>query len=125
MTRPRKMYWGAAIVLAALVPIVLGWGGVYRWLGAHPWWDLKTALIGAPIGIALALVLRLVPRAARLAVALLVIGIAYYLAYSGKVLFAESFAEDVSAGKKWYFGWIGISAGLSALALTLLAPPRQ
>ena len=117
--------WAIAIAAALVIPVLLAWLGLFRWLGAHPLWDLKTALIGAPIGVIAIAILFMTPKALRIGVALVVIGLAYYLASSGKADFAASFGDDASAGRYWYFGWIGMGAGIAALIMSVLMPSRR
>ena len=125
MTRLSSIRWGIAVLAALILPLLLAWLGLFRWLGAHPWWDIKTALIGAPIGTLIAALLFSTPRVLRVGIAVLVIVLAYYFASTGKAVFAESFGDDAIAGKHWYFGWIGIGAGLAALILSVLSPARR
>ena len=91
-------------------------------LGAHPWWSGKVVLIGAPIGLVLAIVLGyvLAPRwrAALFAVATLA---AFWVATTGKAGFAASFAEDTFAGQMWFFGWIATAASLAGFLYAVAA----
>lgn len=114
-----------AVLVALLVPLALAYFGIFRLLGAHPWWDVQTALIGAPIGCLIGLGLaRLGPVMGRgLGLALLTMAIAS--ASYGKMQFAASYAEDALAGKLWYFGWIGIAAGLGASLVAILTARRR
>jgi len=113
-----------AVVVALVVPAGLAWLGLTEALGAHPFWSFKVALIGAPVGCVLGLVLP-VGRKLRLGAALVVLIVAAAAAYWGKIGFVTSYAEDALAGKFWYFGWIGIAAGLALLLFALLAPARR
>ena len=108
--------WAVAALAGVILPAVLAWGGLFRWLGAHPWWDIKTALIGAAIGVVLFVVLEWLRPGLSFWVGLLVLVVAILVSSIGKSRFAASFAEDAFAGKLWYFGWIGIAAGLAMLA---------
>ena len=114
--------WMLAIVVALGLPVLLAWYDVPRQLGAHPWWTMRTAIIGAPIGLGLGVILLLAPRIWGTLVSVVATGGAFAVALYGGQQFAASFAEDAFAGKLWYFGWIGVAAGLSALAFALLAP---
>jgi len=91
-------------------------------LGAHPWWSGKVVLIGAPIGLVLAVILGtiLAPRwrAALFAVATLA---AFWVATTGKAGFAASYAEDQFAGQMWYFGWIATAASLAGFLYAVAA----
>ena len=109
-------------IIALAVPVALGWFGAFQTLGAHPWWALKVALIGAPVGVVLGAVLSRYALLPSVIAGLVLLALAYGAAYYGKTQFAASFAEDAFAGKLWYFGWIGTAAGLSALLLAALIP---
>ncbi len=117
----------AAIALA--LPILAAYLGVTKALGAHIWWDVKTILIGAPIGILLAAAFNLlsVPKIQRATAFLLLALAAYALAKYGQTAFANSYAEDQLAGKFWYFGWIATGAFPAATLFTTLclAQPPQ
>ena len=105
-----------------MVPVALGWLGAFQTLGAHPWWALKVALIGAPIGVVLGALLSRLALLPSVIVGLVLLALFYGTAYFGKTQFAASYAEDAFAGKLWYFGWIGTAAGISALILAALIP---
>lgn len=109
-----------AVVCALALPPVLAWFGLSRTLGAHPFWDFRTALIGAPVGVVAGLAASTLTRWPRIAVAVAVLAAATAMAVYGKTRFAASYAEDALAGKLWYFGWIGIAAGLSLTVMAVL-----
>ncbi|GAA6209643.1 hypothetical protein NBRC116601_29360 [Cognatishimia sp. WU-CL00825] len=89
-------------------------------LGAHPWWSQQTLLIGVPLGLAAALILRsVIPSRAIVWGAAIASLAAMIVAKYGRTQFAASYAEDVLAGRLWYFGWIAVPAAL-ALLLSLL-----
>ncbi len=111
-------------ILALAVPVLLGWLGPFQSLGAHPWWALTVALIGAPIGLVFGVLLARLALVPSVVLALVALALAYGVAYYGKTQFAASYAEDAFAGKLWYFGWIGTAAGMSALILAALIPRR-
>ena len=119
------MRLGLAFILALALPILLAQSGLFVRLGAHPFWGVQVALIGAPVGAVVALLPWVDGR--RLLLGLLVLGLAIGAATYGKTQFAASFAEDSLAGRLWYFGWIGIAAGdaLIVAALTLFAFPDR
>lgn len=105
----------AALLMAALIAL-----DIARPLGAHPWWSQKTLLIGAPIGLILAILaglkLRPVPLAITCAIAT---ALAFATAKYGQTQFAASYAEDALAGKLWYVGWIATGV-CSAATLTAM-----
>lgn len=106
--------FGAGVAL----PLLLAQSGLFVELGAHPRWAVQVALIGAPIGAAIALLPWLQGR--RLLAGLVILGLAMAAASYGKTQFAASFAEDVLAGRLWYFGWIGIALGDAMVVAALM-----
>lgn len=115
-----------ALVVALILPIALGYVGVSQALGAHPWWGLSTTVIGAPVGcvLGLALAVMRLGRVPRLIAGVAVSGGTAAVAIWGKTQFAASYGEDALAGSLWYFGWIGIAAGLALVLFALLSPGR-
>ena len=113
-----------ALIVALLVTDALGYFGLFAQLGAHPFWDVKTAVIGSTIGVVLGLGMLWTRWPGRLAGAIL-LGLAAVAAIVGKSRFVASYAEDALAGKFWFFGWIGIAAGLSLLIFTMIAAQRR
>ena len=109
-----------AVVCALALPPVLAWLGLSRALGAHPFWDFKTALIGAPVGVVAGLAASSLARWPRIALAIAVLAAATVLAVYGKTRFAASYAEDALAGQLWYFGWVGVAAGLSLTVMAVM-----
>jgi hypothetical protein len=92
-------------------------------LGAHPLWAMKVVLIGLILGLSVSVVFHLI-RTRRLKRYLLLCAAliaAFSLAHYGKTQFAASYAEDVIAGKFWFFGWIASVAALAALISTALS----
>lgn len=77
-------------------------------LGAHPWWAAQVVWIGAPFGLALALLITRQAPLPDLPLVLLALltASAYAISADGKSRFAASYAEDVLAGRFWYYGWI-------------------
>lgn len=99
------------LALACLIITTSGWLGIPAMLGAHPFWAMNVVWLGMPIGALLGIVAgRGLRPAYHTAFALAGIVVAGYVAYSGKTAFANSYAEDVFAGKMWYFGWIALTA---------------
>ncbi len=116
-----------AIVLVIGVSIAAHLGKFHVTLGAHPFWATKAVLIGTPIGLAFALgLVRILGREKWLSAvfAVLMIG-AFWVAYSGKIQFAASYAEDIAAGQRWFFGWIGFCAAFSGLMAALVMIRRD
>jgi hypothetical protein len=111
--------------IAAVLVIFAAWAGLSAAMGAHPFWHLKVALIGAPIGGLIALIIRSVAQHRALAVAgaTFLLGAAYATSQFGKMRFVASYAEDTFAGQLWFFGWIA-SATMATLVLALLWPKR-
>lgn len=96
--------------------------GLPEALGAHPFWAVRAGVIGSAIGAAcLILLLWLGLSSGRI---LVLSGICLILssgaAWFGKRAFAASFAEDVLAGRFWFFGWFAIAASLFVLVGILL-----
>ena len=125
MFETKLIRWFIALVIAVGLPLAMaGLGLSVKW-GAHPWWAWSTALIGVMIGFAFGLGFSLIPKTPATVIALVCLGVAIAVAYFGKTQFATSFAEDIFAGKLWYFGWVGIAASLTATALAYLAPRQR
>ena len=107
--------------LSILVTIALAWFGFSATLGAHPFWDVKTALIGAPIGAVVGVLVSMkLPKTASVAMFAILTLAAYAAAQWGKTTFAASYAEDAFAGKVWFFGWIATSGAFAATTAALL-----
>ncbi len=103
---------------AILITLAFAWLGGTAALGAHPKaWPVQVAVIGAPIGVIVALILgAVVPsKLPRVILFAILLGIAYFLAENGHKDFAASYAEDQTAGKFWFFGWIATCAAATAL----------
>ncbi|MDO8359661.1 MAG: hypothetical protein Q7T08_06435 [Devosia sp.] len=109
------------------VPLLLAYSGLTIRLGAHPRCAMSTALIGAAVGLLVALGLGAVPL--RRVISMLVAAVATVLAgvaaYFGKDIFVASYAEDGLAGHFWYYGWIGGLAGVTVLPGLTLWPGRR
>ena len=110
--------YGVAFVVAIALPVLLAQSGMFVKLGAHPWWAVQVALIGAPIGALVAMAP--FTQGKRLLLGLVVLALCAGAAYYGKTQFAASFAEDAFAGRMWYFGWIGIAAGDAIIVAALV-----
>jgi hypothetical protein len=111
-------------LIAFAVPVALAWLGLTNLLGAHIWWDVKTILIGAPIGLVLAFLLaeKWDARVKRTAVWVFLLIAAFVVAKYGQTAFANSYAEDQVAGKLWYFGWIATGAGAAGTIYSAIKP---
>jgi hypothetical protein len=108
------------VFAASVIMAVLILADVAKPLGAHPWWSQQTLLIGTPLGLIIATAAGLTNRRmffVGLFIVTTIIG--YATASYGKSLFVASFAEDIFAGKLWYFGWIGTGAAMAALVTAL------
>lgn len=113
--RMTGMDLGAAL-LAALLVAGAAVGGVSVALGAHPWWAVKTGVVGALLGFAVYAALRLwrVSRVRTLLVGVLIFALGWAAAYFGKQEFVGSHARNGLAGQFWFLGWFAVSAGASA-----------
>ncbi len=112
----------APYFIAAVFVILAAYWGASRQLGAHPFWSVKIAWIGVPIGLMFALMLRGRAWPTRIVGFAVLLGIAGIAAHFGRLRFAASFAEDRLAGQFWFFGWIGVAIFLTALIAALLTP---
>jgi hypothetical protein len=107
--------------LALSIPIGFAYLGGTKALGAHNWWDIKSIIIGAPIGILLAYAVGLLPLAkpTKIIGFLILTCLAFWVAKHGQTAFANSYGDDQFAGKLWYFGWI--ATGLFSAATVFAA----
>ncbi len=96
-------------------------------LGAHPWWAVRSGLVGAPGGLVLYALARAFDLAhSRLApLALAGFALAVAAAVIGKQRFTASMAEDALAGRFWFFGWFGVFAMACLLILALTGFARR
>lgn len=108
----RLVILGPALVILGIAALI----DLPQTLGAHPWWSVKTLLIGAPIGLVLGYFLRL--RIAPIGFSALLL-LSYFTAKTGQTRFAASYAEDAFAGQLWYFGWIAIAVMAAALLVSV------
>ena len=112
----------APYLIAAVVVVIAAHFGLSRSLGAHPFWAVKIAWIGVPIGLILALLTRKKRWPTRVTLfALLLLGSAA-AAHFGRLRFAASFAEDQLAGQAWFYGWIAVAIFSAALIAAVLTP---
>ena len=118
MTLARTVALFVTVAAAALVLFL----DVPRGLGAHPWWAAQVVWMGAPVGLALSLVVtRRAPLALGAGVVLAALtAAALAIATDGKSRFAASYAEDVLAGRFWYYGWIATALLGTAAIYTII-----
>lgn len=116
-----RLIFGAGVATAIVVGFA-SFGGT-AWFGAHIFWDVKVAYIGAPIGalLAIALVLTPIAKFKRVGFWGVLTVLAFIGARYGQAQFAASFGDDQLAGVFWYFGWISTSAGMTALLISLFS----
>jgi len=115
-----KTAFPAAIAL--ILPILLAWLGLSRALGAHPFWEVQTIAIGAPIGVALGFAMQwggLNLKVRLITLVALLLG-AMAVATYGKAEFVASYADDRLAGQLWFFGWIAVGVFTSATLFAVL-----
>ncbi len=114
-------------MISLIFPIVLvvgaaavGFGfDLPKALGAHPFWSDQVVLIGTPIGLILGLTSLRLPYAVRTITFLGLSALSAIAVYWGKTAFAASFAENVIAGRVWYYGWICLITFSAALLLSV------
>lgn len=106
------MVLGPALVILGIAALI----DLPQTLGAHPWWSVKTLLIGGPIGLVLGYFARL--RFAPVGFSVLVL-LSYFTAKTGQSRFAASYAEDAFAGQLWYFGWMATAIMAAALIVSV------
>jgi len=114
-------------LLAALIVAGAASAGANAALGAHPWWALQTGLIGAVIGVVVfsgAGWFR-VPIWVRGLLGLTTLALAGSAAYFGKATFVASFGDNPLAGRFWFLGWFGVSAGAVIVLATAFAWVRR
>lgn len=113
-------------IFAALMVILGANAGLVEKLGAHPFWSIHVAWIGVPLGLIAALAAKFlgIGWLYRVLAFLACAVAAYAIAVTGKDRFASSFAEDVTAGRMWYFGWIAACGFGTSLIAALFSPTR-
>jgi len=117
----RSMFLALGLLVAFWLAAVVG---LPERLGAHPWWAMRTGIVGSLIGAAMVVGLVFARLKGAwlhwLAGFSLVAAIA--AAVFGKRAFVASMAEDALAGRFWFFGWFGVFACLYLVAFLLLRP---
>ena len=96
-------------------------------LGAHPSWAIKVGLIGTVVGAATWLVLHLVGATGR---RMLVLDAVLFLAcaamvWFGKMRFVASYAQDILAGRFWFFGWMALTGAAFILVAAIAGSHRN
>lgn len=116
----------AAYLIAAAVVMIAAFYGVPKSLGAHPFWAVKVAWIGVPVGLFLAFSTRALKWRwpTRMLLFFVLLAIAGTAAHQGRLQFAASYAENQLAGQAWYFGWIA-SMAFGAAGLAAIMTPGQ
>jgi hypothetical protein len=111
---------GAGVAIAIMVGFA-SLGGT-AWLGAHIFWDVKVAYIGAPIGAVFAIGLAFTPIAKfkRIILFGVLTILAFIAARYGQTQFAASFGDDQQAGVFWYFGWVATCVGITAFLASII-----
>jgi hypothetical protein len=113
-------------IFAPMVIILAANAGLAESLGAHPFWSISIAWLGVPFGLIVALATKWLDWSwlLRVSIGIVGLGIAYAVATYGKSAFAASYAEDVLAGRMWYFGWVGVAIFATVLVAALFSPTR-
>lgn len=109
-------------LIAAIIVITAANFGLTRSFGAHPFWSVTIAWIGAPIGLVVAFMVRGRRWSARIGMFSLLLAGSAAAAHFGRLRFAASFAEDKLAGQAWFFGWIAVAIFSAALIAAILTP---
>lgn len=102
-------------IAAACLAVVFN---VPQSLGAHPWWSDTVVWIGLPLGVGIAAFVHWLALRHGAMIMTVCMAASYGLAAFGKARFVASYADDVLAGRIWYFGWIGVAICATA-AVTL------
>jgi hypothetical protein len=116
-------YREIALIAALLMSFWLtSFLGLSEALGAHPWWAVKSSVIGSLIGAAGVAGWWILLKETKVLfrVALLGLLMSAFAAISGKQVFVASYAENGLAGRFWFFGWFGLYACLFALVSSLV-----
>lgn len=117
----------ALAALLAAVFVIAAVLGLPEWLGAHPFWAVRTGIVGTAIGFTGLVLLRWFGLQTRVLIALSGAGfvLATIAAEFGKRAFVASFAENAVAGRFWFLGWFAIAASLYIFVAALLLARRR
>lgn len=109
-----EIFTSLAIALALSIASQLG---LTVALGAHPWWAVKTGVVGSLGGLVAYAALRGLGLRPALVAGLAGIGLlaAGSAAAQGKAIFAASMAENSLAGRFWFFGWFAVMGAACVL----------
>lgn len=96
-------------------------------LGAHPSWAIKVGLIGTAVGAATWLVQHCFGATGR---TMLVFDAVLFVAcaavvWFGKTRFVGTYAQDVLAGRLWFFGWMALTGSAFILVAAMLSSRRD
>ncbi|MGB7287251.1 MAG: hypothetical protein WBC71_10000 [Salaquimonas sp.] len=111
----------AGLFFAASILFLIEYFGFWTGILTHPFWSSMVNWFGMGIGFVVALILLLISggRSKTLGIFSLVLILfalgAYFTTVHFKEVFAASYAENVLAGKMWYFGFMAFVASLFAL----------
>jgi len=96
-------------------------------LGAHPSWAIKVGLVGIAVGAPTWLVQHCVGATGRTVLvfdAVLFVACAAVV-WFGKMRFVESYAQDVLAGRLWFFGWMAVTGSAFLLVAAMVRLRRD
>lgn len=103
-------------LILVLVLLAVFWlaaiAGLPERIGAHPWWAVRSGIIGSLIGATVSVGVVFARLDGTWLRWLAGVGLVAAIAYAtlGKRAFVASLAEDALAGRFWFFGWFAISA---------------
>lgn len=121
------MHFTLRLFIAAAVLLTLEFSGLWVTLLSHPHWSQSSTMQGIVMGVVLSMIGIWQARKGHPAMLVLAIwamaatAMAYYLTWWGKSEFANSYAEDVFAGKIWFFGFKAVNAFLFCTLVFILS----
>lgn len=113
-------------LILILVLLAVFWlaaiAGLPERLGAHPWWAVRSGIVGSLIGAAVSVGVVFARLDGTRFRWLAGIGLVSAIASAtfGKRAFAASLAENALAGRFWFFGWFAISACFFLVAFLIV-----